>query len=222
MMSFPFVLMGLFIKTEDVSVCLFHVNFFVCRPGSYLWWLCWSSSSFSLFFGIKHIQSIKVSHRGFLLFLEDLTFVYPIVSWLNKYQCRLSLPELCEMHPSNYLAHFKPPFPYHFLQPFQVIMNFSVSESQESFLRINSVLNQPITLFTSQLQMHILSPQSDSSSSIQELLFSTSVFYSTQHWFYVLQTINIDTCWSKCSLFLPGLDEIPGTNCGEGEDCSKD
>lgn len=98
---------------------------------------------------------------------------------LTKCQCRLSLPELCEVHPSNYRAHFKPPFLYHFLQPFQVIMNFCVFESQESFLRINSVLNQPITLFTSQLQMCIFSTQSDSRSSIQELLFSTSFLFST-------------------------------------------
>lgn len=122
-----------------------------------------------------------------------------------KLSCSLQTP---------FSVPFSPTFPGH--------NELFFSEFQESFLRINSVLNQPITLFTSQLQMHIFSPQSDSSSSIQELLFSTSVFYSTQHWFCVLQTINIDTCWSKCSLFLPGLDKIPGTNCGEGEDCSKD
>ena len=56
MMSFPFVLMGLFIKTEDVSICLFHVNFSLSAGPGHICDDCADAAHRSHYFSVSSIS----------------------------------------------------------------------------------------------------------------------------------------------------------------------
>ena len=56
MMSFLFVLMELFIKTEDVSICLFHVNFSLSAGPGHICDDCADPAHHSHYFSVSSIS----------------------------------------------------------------------------------------------------------------------------------------------------------------------